>query len=85
MTLNAWVLIDDACRISEYNSLGRVSSCNSHDKHICFTPIDRASFISGIKNDTCDQSTVGEPEGYAQDSSLIMSHYPLRSKMASYN
>ena len=67
MTLNAWVLIDDACRINEYKSLGRVSPCNFHDKHICFTATDRASFISGIKNDTCDQSTVGESEGYAQE------------------
>ena len=67
MTLNAWVLIDDACRINEYKTLGRISQCNFHDQHICFTPTDRASFISGIQNDTCDQSTVGESEGYAQE------------------
>ena len=37
MTLNAWVLIDDACRINEYKTLGIVSPSNFHGQYIFVT------------------------------------------------
>ena len=65
MTLNAWVLIDDACRINEYKTLGKVSRITdflqqTERKH-------SGNLILGIQNDTCDRSTLGESEGYAQE------------------
>ena len=65
MTLNAWVLIDDACRINEYKTLGRVSRTTDFlQETVRRHPWN---LILGIQNDTCDRSTLGESEGYAQE------------------